>query len=504
MSKKICVVIVLVGICALSVFLLNCGSSQFRPSEELYVLTQGSDGLGNNVASFGMDLESGTLTWIDSNATTCPTLATPTNTNPCGLPVDILLDPTGNKAWVLDQGAPACPSCTPASNYPFAPAIFPYTVNSYGTLTAPGAAVKWTCVVPTGTPCNDANAYVDTAVAMVRDAAGQFLFVIDQGSSPPPGYPVPSLSNPSCPPTGTGFTNVTTPTSFAGCPSISVFAMTPGSTALKFVSQSPIAGYQSPFFLSKIPTSLSAIKFTPPGSTTAQELLFVTNNTDICTQNCVYPSPQNDNTVSLYSVSPSGILTEQPNSPYTVTAADPVSVLAVNTMPARVGAIGGLFVYVGQGAGAGEIFPFQVCWVANPNCSPQDVADNLLSPLTTCPTPSCQVAPSAAGKNPVQMLVDPTNQFLYALSEGSNQVFGFGIGTTTGELSPLQTPYQPTGSLPVSMALHPSVFNTGQFLYTSNSASSNITGFTLSTTSGVMLNPITVVSPEAPSGMAVH
>ncbi|HXY78710.1 MAG TPA: hypothetical protein VEH47_07830 [Candidatus Acidoferrales bacterium] len=504
MSKKICVVIVLVGICALSVFLLNCGSSQFRPSEELYVLTQGSDGLGNNVASFGMDLESGTLTWIDSNATTCPTLATLTNTNPCGLPVDILLDPTGNKAWVLDQGAPACPSCTPASNYPFAPAIFPYTVNSYGTLTAPGAAVKWTCVVPTGTPCNDANAYVDTAVAMVRDAAGQFLFVIDQGSSPPPGYPVPSLSNPSCPPTGTGFTNVTTPTSFAGCPSISVFAMTPGSTALKFVSQSPIAGYQSPFFLSKIPTSLSAIKFTPPGSTTAQELLFVTNNTDICTQNCVYPSPQNDNTVSLYSVSPSGILTEQPNSPYTVTAADPVSVLAVNTMPARVGAIGGLFVYVGQGAGAGEIFPFQVCWVANPNCSPQDVADNLLSPLTTCPTPSCQVAPSAAGKNPVQMLVDPTNQFLYALSEGSNQVFGFGIGTTTGELSPLQTPYQPTGSLPVSMALHPSVFNTGQFLYTSNSASSNITGFTLSTTSGVMLNPITVVSPEAPSGMAVH
>ena len=88
---------------------MNCGSSAFRPSEELYVLTQGSNGLGNNVASFGIDLESGNLTYINSNATTCPILATPTNTNPCGLPVDILLDPTGNVAFVLDQGAPACP-----------------------------------------------------------------------------------------------------------------------------------------------------------------------------------------------------------------------------------------------------------------------------------------------------------------------------------------------------------------------------------------------------------
>jgi 6-phosphogluconolactonase (cycloisomerase 2 family) len=103
------------------------------------------------------------------------------------------------------------------------------------------------------------------------------------------------------------------------------------------------------------------------------------------------------------------------------------------------------------------------------------------------------------------MLADPTNNFLYALSENSNQVFAFIIGTTTGELTALPvTPNQPTGTLPVSMALHPSVSNTGQYLYTSNSASANITGFTLSTTSGAMFNPITVIAPEAPSGMAVH
>lgn len=486
MSKKIGGVVVLMGICALSVFLLNCGSSAFRPSEELYVLTQGSNGLGNNVASFGIDLESGNLTYINSNATTCPILATPTNTNPCGLPVDILLDPTGNVAFVLDQGAPACPSCTPATNYPFAPAIYPYTVTSYGSLSAPGPAVNWTCTnVPA--PCTGE----DTAVAMARDAAGQFLFVIDQGLSPQPtNCPAVGTLNPSDP-------------QYAGCPSISVFAMQLGKTTLKLASGTTNGG--SPFYLSKTPTALSAIKFTPPGSTTAQELLFVTNNYDLCTLGCSSPSVPNDNTVSVYAVNSDGTLTEQPNSPYTITASDPISVVAVNTMPANVGAIGGLFVYVGQGVGGGALFPFQVCWVANINCSPQDVTDNLLFPLTTCPALSCQVPPSAAGEYPVQMLVDPTNNFLYALSENSNQIFAFIIGTTTGKLTAQPTtPNLPTGTLPVSMALHPSVFNTGQYLYTSNSASANITGFTLSTTSGAMLNPITVVAPEAPSGMAVH
>lgn len=489
MLKKIGGVIVLAGICALSVFLLNCGSSSFRPTEELYVLTQGSSGLGNNVASFGIDLESGNLTYINSYATTCPILATPTNTNPCGLPVDILLDPTGNVAFVLDQGAPACPSCTPATNYPFAPAIYPYTVASNGSLLPPGAAVNWTCTnVPTPPACTGE----DTAVAMVRDAAGQFLFVIDQGLSPSPtNCPAVGTLNPSDP-------------QYHGCPSISVFAMQPGKTTLKLASGTTNGG--SPFYLSKTPTALSAITFTPPGSTTAQELLFVTNNYDLCTLGCSSPSVPNDNTVSVYAVNSDGTLTEQLNSPYTITAADPVSVLAVNTLPANVGAIGGLFVYVGQGAGGGALFPFQVCWVVGvaPCDTTEAVVDHLLFPLTTCPTPSCQVPPSAAGVNPVQMLVDPTNNFLYVLSEGSNQVFGFTIGTTTGELTAQPVPYQPTGTLPVSMALHPSVFNLGQYLYTSNSASSNITGFTLSTTSGVMLNPITVIAPAAPSGMAVH
>jgi len=483
MSKKIGGVVALAGLCALSLFLVNCGSSSSRPAGVLYVVTQGSNGVGNYVSTFAMDLSSGGLSLVNSNASTCPTAATGTNTNPCGLPVDILLDPKGATAFVLDQGAPPCPSCSPASDNPIAPAIYPYTVGSDGSLSAPGTAVNWTC---SGTNVSNCS---DTATAMVRDAAGQFLFVIDHGSSPTPGYPTPS-PYPSCPHVPTGPYDV--------CPSISVFTMSSGTLTLA-------AG--SPFYLSKIPSALSPITFTP-SSGTAEELLFVTNKQDICSQNCIAPSPHNDNTVSVYSVSPSGALNELiPNSPYAVAAVNPISVLAVNTNPVGQNS-GGLFVYVGnEDANGGHLYPFEVCTaVDNTNCTQQQVTQNLMFPLRTCADISCDVPPSTAGQSPIAMVVDPTNKFLYVTAWGSGQVYGFTINTGAGTLTALSpNPYLPTGTNPVSMALHPTVNNTGQFLFTSNQGSTNISGFTLSVTSGVMNalpSPTATLTP--PSGMTAR
>jgi 6-phosphogluconolactonase len=202
-------------------------------------------------------------------------------------------------------------------------------------------------------------------------------------------------------------------------------------------------------------------------------------------------------------VSSSGVLSEQPNSPYTIAAPDPISVIAVNTNPGQN--TGGLFVYVGnQGPTAGALNPFQVCTVQNAICTQQDVNGSLMVPLGTCPLQSCQTPPSSAGQAPVQMLIDPTTNFLYVVSQGSNQVFGFRINASMGTLTALSPASQPTGSQPVSLALHPSVDNTGQFLYVSNSDSDNITSFSLSTTTGSMSNPETTISPAAPSGIAVH
>src|ERR1700738_2898847 len=100
MSKKIGGVVALAAMCALSLFLLNCGSSSSRSSGLLYVLTQGSNGNGDAVSSFAIDLNSGNLSLINSNASTCAKAGT------CGLPLDIALDPTGAAAFVLNQGIP--------------------------------------------------------------------------------------------------------------------------------------------------------------------------------------------------------------------------------------------------------------------------------------------------------------------------------------------------------------------------------------------------------------
>lgn len=482
MLKKIGGIVALAAMCGLSLFLLNCGSSSSRPSGLLYVLTQGINGAGNNVSSFSINFANGDLSLINSNAQTCAVGSV------CGLPLDILLDPTSTVAFVLNQGIPCSEQTNSAGTWvcasgsiPVPPSILPYTVGGNGSLSEPQSAVTWSCANTGIGPCSD------QAIAMVRDPAGQFLYVINQGSYPSPGFPASSSTFASCPHLPTGPTDV--------CPSISVLTMQPGSTTLTLASGSP-------FYLSKIPSALSVINFTPTGSTTPQEFLYVTNNQDICSLNCIPPSPNNDSTVSAYTVGSTGTLTEQVNSPYAIAAADPIAITAVNTNPPAQNT-GGVFVYVGnQDPNGGHVYPFQVCTVVGNNgCTQSDVQNNLMTPLTTCPQISCNVPPTSAGQQPAAMLVDPTNNFLYVLSKGSNTLYGFRINTTAGVLTALSPASQPTGAAPVAMALQPPVGSSAQFLYVSNSGSSSITGFNISTTTGSMNSPITAVAPSNPSGM---
>ncbi len=462
MSKKLDALVALAGIGALSLFLLSCGSSSSRPSGLLYVLTEGS-----NVSSFAIDLSSGNLSLINSNASTCTTSGTS-----CGLPLNIILDPTGATAFVLNEGVPcvqvvSCvtpcgpsPPLTPCASIP--PTIYPYTVNSDGSLPSPGTPIP----LSRPTSAQDTQDDADLAVAMVRDAAGQFLFVMNQGSNPPPANcqndPLPQGN-------------------FDACPSISVFAMKP---SLTLAGGSPIHP-GSPLHLSRIPTALSAITFTPPGATTAQEFLFVTSSQDLT-------ALHNDNTLSVYTVSSSGILNElTPNSPYSTNPV-PLSVVAVNTNP-TVPTSGGVFVYVGsQSTGPGALNVFQVCTVVGQgDCTQPDVNSELLKPVGT---------PTSVGQKPVGMVVDPTNKFLYVVNELSSNVYGFLINTTAGTLTALSPANLSTGSQPVALAMHSS----GKFLYTSNNNASSISAFAVSTTSGSMSSLNTVNSPSGPRGMAAR
>lgn len=326
MSKKIGLVVALAGMCALSLFLLSCGSSSSRPSGVLYVLTQGSNGTGNNISSFAIDLGSGGLSLINSNAPTCKT------TGACGLPLNIVLDPTGATAFVLSQSA-----------------ISAYTVNSDGSFGAPSDPL----ILP------------DTAIAMTRDAAGDFLFVI------------------------------------TSAPELRVYSIKAGSTNLTPVNDVP---------LTRVPTALSSITLSTP----AEELLFVTSNVDLSNNH-------NDNTVSVYGIGSDGSVTEKTSSPYATSTINPLAVLAVNTNPTGQ-TTGGVFVYVGAaGNASGALDAFQLCTVIDgSNCMQTDLDNAKLLPIGT---------PTSTGQKPVGMVVDPTNNFLYVVCEDQNAVFGYRVST---------------------------------------------------------------------------
>lgn len=462
MSKRTGGVLALVGVCALSALLLNCGSSSSRPAGLLYVLSQAEF----SVASYSIDLNSGALTFVNSNATTCTTLAQSPAVS-CGLAVNMLLDPTGATALVLNQGVPEGLSAISGIQ----PTIYPYSVNSDGSLAAPGTPVTWVDQQDN-----------DTAAAMVSDPAANLLFVMNQGTTPSPA---------NCPHQPAAPNDA--------CPSISVFTTQSGLTSLTLTGNNCVErNGPCPYRLNAFPTALSVLTFTPPNGGTTETLLFVTSNQDLT-------SNHNDNELSVFLVDSSGNLTPQlgPNNlPYT-TLPNPGSVHAVGTF-APPQTTGGVFVYVGnQGSVSGSVSAFALCTVVGSqgnggnNCTQQQVNSNLLISIGT---------PAAAGKTPAAMVVDPTNSFLYVVSSGSNQLFAFQISTGTGVLSPLSPANQPTGGTPVALAMQTNSNALDNFIYTSNSQGESITGFTASATTGQLSTSTstTLFTPGLPSGMAAR
>lgn len=429
MLKKTGGIFAFLGLLGLSVFLLSCGTKVSRSSGLLFVVSQGS----NEVSSYAIDQSTGNLSFLKTSASTCATAG-------CGFPLDILLDPANAVTFVLNQGV---------QSGGVVPSVYAYTVNSDGSLTGAGDVTTALNVFVPG----------DLAAGMTRDAGGKFLFVITQGLTPAP----------------TNCNSVPAPT---GCPLLYVFATQPGSTSLTLTGNDcPGTNTPCPKPLSRVPTSVSAITFTPPGSTTAETLLYVTSNKDLV--------GTIDNTVSEFSVDSSGNVSEMIGSPY-VTGTAPSAVVAVDTNPSG-GNGGGLFVYVTNQT-TNNVSVFQVCIELNADCMQPDVNDAKMTPIGS---------PVSVGQAPITLVADPTNNFLYVACETSNQVYAFRIGTATGKLSPLNPPFLGTGSFPVAMAMHPN----GVFLYVSNNASSNLSGFTINTTSGVLTNPITVISLGQPAGL---
>lgn len=290
------------------------------------------------------------------------------------------------------------------------------------------------------------------AIAMSPAAAGNLLFVISSPLNP-------MLSNQ---------------------PMISTYSTSPGSTSVALVSS---------VSLNRVPTGISAITFTPSNGGSTQTLVFVSSNLDLT-------GTHNDSEVSEFIADSSGNLTEQSASPYTAQAPNPLSVYAVNTSPAGQPAAGSVFVYVGsQAAVAGSVSAFEVCTQTDTNCSGPDVQNENLA---------IAVKPTTIGQNPITMLADPTNTFLYIACNVGNNVYAFKMTPGTGALSPLSPALEPAGAGPVALAIHPSNDNSNEFLYVTNNVANTIVGYTVNLTSGDLSNPMAPVifTPGNPYGVA--
>jgi 6-phosphogluconolactonase len=416
MAKNIRGFLAFLGLACVSLGLMNCGTTSSRSTGLLYVLSQGS----NNVGAYALNLTTGGLTLINSKATTGKA------------PSSIVLDPTGSAAFVLNSGD---------NN------ITSFTVNKDGTLSNAGNPVS----VP-----------VANAVAMTRDAAGKFLFVVSQGSNPAP--PVGT-----CP----DFT------ANSPCPALTVFSIQSGAlTQVATPCIQPGTSQAVPCYLRRVPTGVSVITF---GS--SQTALYIANDQDLGTS----PPPLDDNTVSEYAVDSSGNVTEKVGSPY-ATDRVPSAVLAVSPVPNGQGTAG-VFVYVTNSAG-NSINVYQVCTVVNGGtCATQSDVDNLKM--------NAVGSLVSVGAEPVALTADPTSNFLFVVSRTASVVSGFRINPGTGVLSTLNPATQSTGLEPVAVTMHSS----GKFLFVSNNGGSTVSSYDVDTVSGAMSKPGNTTSSAQPTGL---
>jgi len=433
MLKKTGLVLAVLGIAALSTFLMSCGSGSDRPSGLFYVVSQSL----LNISSYAVNLNNGDLSLITNDlADTCD------SSTSCGLPLTMSVDPTGATAFVLSQGA-----------------ISGFTVNSDGSLSKPTTAAT----MPTG----------QTALAMSSTTAGDMMAVISTGSGNPT----------DCTQDGQAYDPDTN-----DCPLISIYSTTPGSTSATLTGNQCVAlGGPCPYVLSRMPTSVSMLNFTFPGQP-SKTLLLLSSNRDLT-------SAHNDSEVSMFFVDSSGNLTEQLSSPYSAQAPNPLSVKAVNTNPSDQNT-GGVFVYVGnQAAVTGSVSSWEVCTQVDSVCSSADVTNSnmrvigkvmsvgqnptsmLVDPTNSFLYVACYVgnnvyafkittgtgilnpnspALEPTGAGPVALAmhasVNNTNEFLYVSNNTASTISGYTVNLTSGALSNPMAPFIFTPGNPYGVA----------------------------------------------------
>ena len=373
MSNKTCGILALTGLLGLSAFLLNCGTSNSRPSGVLFVASQGA----SNVGSYAINLSKGSLSLINANATT----DTP--------PTSVVLDKSGKVVFVLNTGS-----------------ITAYTINSNGTLST-----------PTSTSLPDPN-----PVAFTTDPAGKFLFVASQGAaSLDPHLSVFSIQSGS-----TALTPVGSPIALTRVPtSVATITDPKGNTLLYVTNNKDLVGSldntlsqytvdstgaltlheaNGPYLTAFVPSAVLAVSTTPTG-VAGGVFIYVTNATpnntanifQLCTAiTATCPQQSDIDNFFLNPVTPA----------VAIGGTNPVALTADPTNN---------FLYIVD-HDSSDVRGFRI--------NPTTGALSALSPPDM-----------STGLGPVALTMHSSGKFLFVSNNGASSISGFNVDTTTGALS---------------------------------------------------------------------
>ena len=284
---------------------------------------------------------------------------------------------------------------------------------------------------------------------MAFDPVHKLLFISDQGANTLSAFSVNTtngmLTAISGSPLATGARPTAAAVDAAGrfvfvanqaAGSISVFSIGSGA------SLTPVAG--SPFPAA----SPFGLAVNPAGS-----VLYASNFPDSMTSDL--------NTVSAFSISPSGALTSISGSPFP----DANSLGGFASVVGLLADPSGKFVFAADHM-AESVVPFNV----NP-------ASGALTPVSPLPAPAASCGTSCH-HNPLRLAVDPADRFIYWTNVQNGTVSAFNINN--GNLTAIAE--TPAGAHPFGLAFDPS----GQFLYVVNKVDNTISGFAVNSATGAL------------------
>ena len=437
-----------------------------------YALPQSGNPLANSpgVSVFAMDPSSGALTVVSGS---------PFSTGIFQAAISVVTDSTGKFAYVTTgSGGISALTIDPASGVASLLPGSPYATSYSPSSVVVDPSGLFVCVTDSG--ASEVNVFGITpdtgelvSLRSIPTRGGPAAIAISAGSAPIKYVPQFAYVADSGGPAASGNTT--------GSNNVFGFSIDPTAGGLTSLSGSPFAEGLFPEFAVTDPFG---------------RFLYLANNCSAST------CPGTAGSVSAFLInSTTGALATVPGSPFvagagTLAAAvdpsgrfayvvngqdDTISGYSIAPVSGALTPIPGSPFATGATSGASLAlaidptgqFLYAVTGCPSSTCDVGTISTYVISPVTGSLT--LQFAPQSFGLSPSSAVVEPGGEFLYVTDSAAGDVIGIFLGDATYGLFALYNSPFAAGSAPAAIAVDPSA----RFLYVANSASNNISAYTI-------------------------